>query len=63
MRKRLHRYYPAAIIYPAQQQTAYSDPAIEMANALYYERYASLREDCRTVFRIFTRRLLSALSE
>jgi hypothetical protein len=63
MRKRLHRYYPAAIIYPAPQQTAYSDPAIEMANALYYERYASLLEDCRTVFRTLTRRLLNALSE
>jgi hypothetical protein len=63
MRKRLHRYYPAAIIYPAQQPAAYSDPTIEMANALYYERYASLREDSRTLFRTFTLRLLSALSE
>jgi len=63
MRKRLHRYYPAALIYPAQQQTAYSDPTIEMANALYYERYASLLEDCRTVFRTFTLRLMRALSE
>jgi len=63
MRKRLYRYYPAAIIYPAQQQTTYSDPTIEMATALYYERYASLLEDCRTVFRTFTRRLMSALSE
>ncbi len=63
MRKRLHRYFPAAIVYPAQQPTAYSDPTTEMANALYYERYASLREDSRTLFRTFTLRLLSALSE
>ncbi len=63
MRKRLHRYFPAAISYPARQRAAYTDPAIEMANALYYERYASLQEDIRTLFRTFILRLLSALSE
>jgi hypothetical protein len=34
-----------------------------MAYALYYERYASLREDLRTVARTFIVRLLGALSE
>jgi hypothetical protein len=63
LRKRLHRYYPAVISYPARQMIAYKDPATEMANALYYERYASLREDSRTLFRTFTLRLLNALSE
>ena len=63
MRKRLHRYFPAAISYPARQRSSYTDPAVEMANALYYERYASLREDFRAVFRTYILRLLGSLSE
>ena len=63
LRKRLHRYFPAAIIYPARLLAASDDPALEIANALYYERYASLRDDLRTVFRTFSMRLLNALSE
>lgn len=61
LRKRLHRYFPAAIVYPAHHGTD-CDPAAEMANALYYERYASLREDLRTVLSTLAGRLLDALS-
>ncbi len=61
LHKRLHRYFPAAIVYPARPGTA-CDPATEMANALYYERYASLREDVRTVLRTLAGRLFDVLS-
>lgn len=63
LQHKLHRYFPAAIVYPAQTRAAYQDPATAMANALYYERYASLRDDLHTVFKTLLARLFNGFTE
>jgi len=61
LRKRLHRYFPAAIGYHTRRAEA-GGHAVETTNALYYERYRSPAEDLRTVVRTLAGRFLDALS-
>jgi hypothetical protein len=60
LRKRLRRYYPAAIHYESLD-TAESGRSAA-ANALYYEHYRSLAEDLRILFRFLFGRLMALLA-
>jgi hypothetical protein len=61
LRRRLRRYYPAAVGYHVQRNVS-EDRATAMAEALYYERYRAPAEDLRILVRVLTGRLLLWLS-
>jgi len=61
LRKRLLRYFPAAICYFTRRSIS-DERETEIADALYYERYRSIAEDLRIVLRTLVGRFLDALS-
>lgn len=61
LRRRLQRYYPAAIGFHSRRPEQ-TDPVILMAESLYYERYAGVWGDLRLLFQTLLGRLLDALA-
>ena len=61
LRKRLRRYYPAAIGYHTLPG-APGDRVSASADAFYYERYRAPLEDARILLRVLTGRLLARVS-
>jgi acetyltransferase-like isoleucine patch superfamily enzyme len=61
LRRRLRRYWPAAIGYHSMRLTSGDQPTAA-AEALYYERHRTPFEDLRILVRVLTGRLLTRLS-
>jgi acetyltransferase-like isoleucine patch superfamily enzyme len=61
LRRRLRRYYPAAIGYHSLRLTS-GDRPTAVAEALYYERHRTPFEDLRILVRVLAGRLLTRLS-